>query len=100
MKVLKLSPEPDIQDQLFGNLCGPFQLRVCAVNRAGRGTCVEQSIILSGGYKLFTVFFVWLKLDQGGILMGNQVPAKSLNSQEIFGGTRAFCCIFFGILQL
>jgi hypothetical protein len=29
--------------------------------------------------------------------MGNQVPSKSLSSQEIFDGTYAFCHIFFRI---
>ena len=54
MKVIKLSSDPDIPDQFFGNLGGHFEVRVCAVNRAGRGACAETSIVLSGGYLVLT----------------------------------------------
>ena len=45
---------------MFGNLGGNFELRVCAVNRAGRGACAEKSIILPGGYLHFCILHVCL----------------------------------------
>jgi hypothetical protein len=50
VEVQKLSPEPDIPVQMFGSLCGSFQLRVCAINRSGRGACAEQLLILNGRF--------------------------------------------------
>ena len=56
VKVKKLSSEPDIPEKLFGILGGPVYLRVCAVNRAGRGVCAEQIVHLTGKNKNKTVF--------------------------------------------
>ena len=49
VKVKTLSAEPDLPEQLFENLFGSFNVRVCALNRAGCGSCTEESIILHGG---------------------------------------------------
>ena len=60
MKVLKLSSKPDIPNPLFCNLGGNFEVRVCAVNRAGRGACAEKSIVLPGGYLLTFLYIASL----------------------------------------
>ena len=43
-----LSREPDIPVDIFGRMGGTLEVRVCAINRAGRGDCSTLEVTLSG----------------------------------------------------
>ena len=47
--VKALSDTPDIPDNVLGGLGGAVALRVCARNRAGRGTCSEPVVVFLNG---------------------------------------------------
>ena len=50
--VQQLSWEPNIKPNFFTGLSGSFFLRVCAKNRAGRGTCSEEILVKFEGWSL------------------------------------------------